>query len=334
MAGRRTNLALLVLVLVAFLTGVSSWTVGAGWVAAIVVVHAIAGLAIVVLAPWKGMIARRGLARRRPGRATGVLLAGLSVVCVVTGLVHAVGWIDVRGPLSPLGIHVGTGVAVVAVGVAHVVQRPVRPRATDLTRRNLLRTGALAAGAGVAVVGFEGLLRATGARGAERRSTGSHETGSFDADRMPVTQWLDDPVPSIDPADWQLHVTTGETSRTLALADLERSRDHVRALLDCTGGWFATQDWQGARLDRLLTGASGSSVLVRSATGYARRFPLADAPTMLLATRIGDEPLSAGHGAPARLVVPGRRGYWWVKWVTEVRVDDTPWWWQPPLPLT
>jgi hypothetical protein len=41
-----------------------------------------------------------------------------------------------------------------------------------------------------------------------------------------------------------------------------------------------------------------------------------------------------GHGAPARLVVPGRRGYWWVKWVTAIDVDDTPWWWQPPFPVT
>ena len=41
-----------------------------------------------------------------------------------------------------------------------------------------------------------------------------------------------------------------------------------------------------------------------------------------------------GHGAPARLVVSGRRGYWWVKWVTAIDVDDTPWWWQPPFPVT
>jgi DMSO/TMAO reductase YedYZ molybdopterin-dependent catalytic subunit len=34
------------------------------------------------------------------------------------------------------------------------------------------------------------------------------------------------------------------------------------------------------------------------------------------------------------LVVPGRRGFWWVKWVTAVDVNDEPWWWQPPFPLT
>jgi DMSO/TMAO reductase YedYZ molybdopterin-dependent catalytic subunit len=44
-------------------------------------------------------------------------------------------------------------------------------------------------------------------------------------------------------------------------------------------------------------------------------------------------PLSSGHGAPARLVAPGRRGYWWVKWVARIELRDEPWWLQPPFPL-
>jgi DMSO/TMAO reductase YedYZ molybdopterin-dependent catalytic subunit len=39
-------------------------------------------------------------------------------------------------------------------------------------------------------------------------------------------------------------------------------------------------------------------------------------------------------GFPARLVAPGRRGFWWVKWVVSVEVDPAPWWRQPPFPLT
>jgi DMSO/TMAO reductase YedYZ molybdopterin-dependent catalytic subunit len=34
------------------------------------------------------------------------------------------------------------------------------------------------------------------------------------------------------------------------------------------------------------------------------------------------------HGAPLRLVAPGRRGFQWVKWVREVRVLNTPDWGQ------
>jgi DMSO/TMAO reductase YedYZ molybdopterin-dependent catalytic subunit len=119
------------------------------------------------------------------------------------------------------------------------------------------------------------------------------------------------------------------------LAELDQAGDAVRATLDCTGGWYAEQDWAGIRLDRLLPAdPAARSVVVGSSTGYRRRFPLRDAPRLLLATRAGGEPLSAGHGAPARLVAPGRRGFWWVKWVDTVRTDPLPWWWQPPFPLT
>jgi DMSO/TMAO reductase YedYZ molybdopterin-dependent catalytic subunit len=33
------------------------------------------------------------------------------------------------------------------------------------------------------------------------------------------------------------------------------------------------------------------------------------------------------------MVVPGQRGFAWVKWVVAIDVDDQPWWWQPPFPL-
>jgi len=41
---------------------------------------------------------------------------------------------------------------------------------------------------------------------------------------------------------------------------------------------------------------------------------------LLLATHVGDQPLDHSHGAPLRLVAPGRRGFQWVKWATEARV--------------
>ncbi|MBA3728945.1 MAG: molybdopterin-dependent oxidoreductase [Actinobacteria bacterium] len=87
-------------------------------------------------------------------------------------------------------------------------------------------------------------------------------------------------------------------------------------------------------MDRLIDGGQGRSILVRSATGYSRRFPLSDLATLLIATEVGGERLSPDHGAPARLVAPGRRGFWWVKWVTTIELDEAPWRWQPPFPLT
>src|SRR4029453_1527821 len=100
--------------------------------------------------------------------------------------------------------------------------------------------------------------------------------------------------------------------------------DRVEAVLDCTGGWYARATWEGVRLDRLLPPDAAGSLVVASATGYRRRLPLADARTLLLATRLDGRPLSAGHGFPARLVAPGRRGFWWVKWVTSIEPRPAP----------
>ena len=40
-----------------------------------------------------------------------------------------------------------------------------------------------------------------------------------------------------------------------------------------------------------------------------------------------------GHGFPVRLVAPDLRGYWWVKWVSTITVDELPAWWQLPFPI-
>ena len=59
---------------------------------------------------------------------------------------------------------------------------------------------------------------------------------------------------------------------------------------------------------------------VVSVTGHRWTFPLAEFRTMLLATHVGGEPISPGHGAPVRLVAPERRGFQWVKWVDRIAI--------------
>lgn len=335
MAGRRTNLALLGLLAAAFATGGLAYAIGTGWTRWAVVAHGVAGLAIVGLAPWKSVIARRGLRRARPGSWASVVFSALVAVAVAFGVVHAAGAMRSGSAITAMQVHVGAALAAIPFALWHVVARRVRPHRADLSRRSLLRAGALLGGTGLAYAATEGLWRAASLPGADRRFTGSHEKGTFRPDEMPITQWLDDSVPQVDPATWRLVVRAGPEERPWTYRELEDLRERLRATLDCTGGWFAVQDWEGARLDRLLPeGARGRSVLVRSATGYTRRFPLRDAPRLLVATRVGGEPLSAGHGFPARIVAPGRRGFWWVKWITEIEVSATPWWWQPPYPLT
>lgn len=40
----------------------------------------------------------------------------------------------------------------------------------------------------------------------------------------------------------------------------------------------------------------------------------------MLATHVGGEVLAPGHDFPLRAVIPDRRGWFWVKWVTRIEV--------------
>jgi DMSO/TMAO reductase YedYZ molybdopterin-dependent catalytic subunit len=342
-AGRRTNLALLGGLLLAFGTGALAFGVGSGWARWVLGAHAAAGAALLLLSPWKSSIASRALARRPRRRASGagIGLAVLIAVALVTGFGHSTGLLRSLGPVSAMQVHVGAALACLPLAIWHVVARPQRPRHADLGRRGLLRAGALAGAATLGWVATEAVERVAGLPGARRRFTGSYAAGSMDPASMPVTQWLDDPVPSVDAGGWRLRVRAGGEVRDWSYQELDAFSDRLRATIDCTGGWYAEQEWQGVWLDRLLPGPAATagarqqgSVVVTSLTGYQRRFPSRERGRLLVATRVGGRPLADGHGFPARIVAPRRRGFWWVKWVREVELEGGPWWWQPPFPLT
>jgi hypothetical protein len=327
--GARTNLALLALLAIAFATGWSAFAFATGPARWALIAHAAGGFAILALLPWKSMIARRGLGRPRPGRWASVLFGVLVLVSLVAGLLHSTGLLVYWGPFSAMEFHVGAAIAAVPLAIWHVVARRVRVRPTDLSRRGILHAGAVVAGAAVAYATSEVLVRVTRMPGAARRFTGSYEAGSYEPSLMPVSSWILDQIPQIEPKAWRL--TAG--GRDWSYDELAAYNDTLTATLDCTGGFFSTQDWAGVRLDRLIGKADGTSIRVVSMTGYARRFPIDQASSLLLATRFGGQTLDAGHGFPARLVVPDGRGFWWVKWVTAIEVDDLPHWWQPPFPI-
>jgi DMSO/TMAO reductase YedYZ molybdopterin-dependent catalytic subunit len=98
----------------------------------------------------------------------------------------------------------------------------------------------------------------------------------------------------------------------------------MTATLDCTVGWYSTQVWRGIRLADLLeqAGLLSEAVSVRlvAASGYLVEFNLAEVDEILLATHVGGEVLEHWHGYPLRAVVPSRRGWFWVKWLTDVEV--------------
>ena len=313
-SARLTNLALLGFLSVAFATGWIAFELSGQPARAILVLHAAAGVGIVLLVPWKSLIARRGLRRRQSMRWASVVLGAGVVISLAFGFLHSFGRPDV-GYLTAMDFHVGAAACVIPFVVWHVLARPARLRSTDLTRRNLLKGGVLFGAAVVAVAAVPGARRAS--------------TGSFSSEQPIPTQWMFDSTQSIDPAGWSFSAG----GRKLTYDELAAFDDRVTAVLDCTGGWYSEQVWEGVWLDRILpTRAGASSINVRSVTGYSRRFAIDGAP-LLLATRVGGRRLEPGNGYPVRLVVPGQRGFTWVKWVASIDAEGLPWWWQPPFPL-
>src|SRR5207249_3656073 len=267
--------------------------------------------------------------RPRPGRWASILLAVLVLISIAAGLAHSTGMLLPWGPFTPMELHVGATIAAVPLAIWHVVARRVRMRGPDMSRRAFLKGTVVVAAATTTYFAGETLVRAANLPGAAGRLTGSYGAGSFEPASMPVSSWMFDAIAELDSATWQLR-TPG---RTWTYDELLAFDDRLTATLDCTGGFYSTQEWTGVRLDRLLEGRTGESIRVVSRTGYDRRFPFEEAPRLLLATRFGGQTLDAAHGFPARLVAPDRRGFWWVKWVVSVEVDDVPYWFQSPYPL-
>jgi hypothetical protein len=347
MGVRFVNLALLLLLGLEFASGVGSFLVGQPSGAWVFWLHRIGGWALVALLWWKcGIVAR---SYRRRGLTIGTALSALAGILFLVSLGTGVLWATTGlpelvvpgiGSWTGLSLHVAVSLALAPMLALHAAMRWPRPRRVDLaSRRAVLRAlGLLAAGFALWRV-QETVAAAARLSGAQRRFTGSREEGSFQGNAHPVTNWLSDPIVRVELTAWRLRVS-GEVEREvvlsyeeiLALPSVARE-----AVLDCTGGWYTVQRWSGvpvlAVLELAGTRAGARSVLVRSATGYSRRFPLDTARRLLLATRVEGEVLSAAHGFPLRLVAPGYRGYHWVKWVVALEASREPAWLQAPLPL-
>lgn len=324
-AGRRTNLALVVLLVGAFLSGWVAFAVAAPVPAALVTLaHGLLGLGVVVLVPWKSVV----VGRARRVRAASLLLVAAIAACLVGGFVLVfAGQIAVLG-ITPIQLHVGGALVAVPLVVLHVVRHGRRqgPRRRDLSRRAVLRTAGFAAATATGYVALEGIGRLAGAPSAQRIATGSHRLVSAD---VPATSWLLDGVPLLDPATHRVDIA----GRPVGVVELAALAGPVDARLDCTSGWFADETWSAVRLDRVLSDPGARSIEVVSVTGYSRLFPAAEAAQLWLAVAGDGRTLRAGRGAPVRLVAPGRRGFWWVKWVATVRPVDTPAWLQSPFPV-
>ncbi len=314
---------------IAFGTGL--WSLVAGrpeqWL--IVALHAVSGLWLgLLLIPKLRRVATR-LWPRDPKAWIGLLSTLLALSVLASGVAWAAGGSFVALGYNLLNWHILLGFTLVLLVSLHMLARAKPLRRAELAgRRQALQVARMLAGGALLWPLQELLYDQLGTAGGRRRFTGSRLWGDFTGNAFPEVSWVADRPRPLDQASWTLRVE-GLVARPLALgiAELDGS-DQLDATLDCTGGFYTTQRWSGRRLGALLDMAGvdprAAWVGFVSVTGYRWSLPLAQAREALVAARVGGEYLAHGHGAPARLVAPGERGFVWVKWLAAIELRAAP----------
>jgi len=260
----------------------------------------------------------------------GLLAILIVALAIGSGIWWMVGGDAYLASFGLLAWHIIFGIALVGIVALHMVARAHRLRGRDVRgRRQAIAFGALVLGAAALWPAQQVLVRVLGLPGSQERFTGSRESGSFAGNDFPSSSWVADQPRPIDTDTWQLTVAGAVTSAlTFNYNDLLTYGDSLDAVLDCTGGFYTEQHWHGARIGRILDKSGplpeAGWVSFVSITSYRWSLPLEEAKNALLATHTDDEPLSHDHGAPVRLVAPGRRGFEWVKWITRIEVLTEP----------
>lgn len=166
-------------------------------------------------------------------------------------------------------------------------------------------------------------------------------------------------IPEVDARDWRLQVGGASIARplSLSLADLKRDYEQVtvNAINQCSGnrrglftprvpgvqwgyGAMGNARWGGVRLRDILRKAGlaadavevsfdgADTALMPKTPDFAKSLPVGRAidENVLVALEMNGESLPHWNGAPARLVVPGWTATYWVKHLTEIRVEPRP----------
>jgi DMSO/TMAO reductase YedYZ molybdopterin-dependent catalytic subunit len=321
---RLTDDLLIALVLAQVLGGVLGWALPVDTAWPLYELHRALGVGVILLLGWKQAIALRSLRRRLPRGDRSVLWGSVAGIAILAALSLGMAWtlnlisFDWLWGYSPLNVHVILGIALLPFVGWHMLlrRRQNAAGAAVRSRRSFVRVAGLAIATLVGWQAIEHLAPQV------RRTTGSKQMLSFAGNLFPAEIWLFDCIPTIDASQWRLGVLNLELSLEELLAG--HPPKEVRTILDCTSGWWSEQVWSGVSLFDVLRGAhipaNATGVAIVSVTGHRIVLPMEDVQTSLLATEVGGELISPGHGYPVRLVVPGRRGYHWVKWVARVDV--------------
>lgn len=134
--------------------------------------------------------------------------------------------------------------------------------------------------------------------------------------------------PQIDVEGWRLGVS-GLVENELSLTyddilSLDSTSEVVT--LKCVDGPTGTADYKGVRLSIILDMAgildNATEVVFYGADEYSSSLTIDDAleDDVILAYEMNGEMLPVDQGYPLRLVAPGKYGYKWVKWITNIEV--------------
>lgn len=166
-------------------------------------------------------------------------------------------------------------------------------------------------------------------------------------------------IPEVNPTTWRLQVggASAERSLSLSMRDLHRDfeRVSVPAVCQCSGnrrGLFAPRVpgvqwangamgnavWTGVRLRDVLRKAGirpdaievvfdgADAPVLPSTPDFQKSLPVERAldENTLIAFEMNGRPLPHWNGAPARLVVPGWTATYWLKHLTDIRIEPKP----------
>ncbi|HVL54476.1 MAG TPA: molybdopterin-dependent oxidoreductase, partial [Vitreimonas sp.] len=220
-------------------------------------------------------------------------------------------------------------------------------------RRFLLRSGTIAAAAGVAGLGgralLEGRLHRPAAMAAVIPPASELATlppgASLEVEGLTPLVVPNDRfyridtallVPSVDASTWRLrihHLVERETTLTYEdLVSLPLFEQYVTIACvsnEVGGNLVGNAKWTGVRLRDVLDVAgvreTATQLVGRSVDGWTAGMPMSwvmdPAREAMVAVRMNDEPLPIAHGFPARLIVPGLFGYVSAtKWLSELEL--------------
>jgi len=163
-------------------------------------------------------------------------------------------------------------------------------------------------------------------------------------------------IPEVDARTWKLRVGGTSAQRTLELSlhDLRRGFEHVKvaAVNQCSGnrrglfsprapgiqwgyGAMGNAQWSGVRLRDVLQKVGVATDALEVVLDGADRPVLPGTPDFvksvpiqvaldentLIALEMNGQPLPHWNGAPARLVVPGWTATYWVKHLSDIRIE-------------